>query len=198
MKFASYSMSKCFDKDMLTLRALTICQNRVFSLTALMSMFFNQNKGTHLHKNSLILGGFVRDTNMAAVPLFRDTNKAAATSLENTLYQIGLSTNRARRFCRTARATLEQTIHPWRAESFWVEKALCPASPNVLHLWTNQYWPMICVLVFALSVLSYLLLFFYLYYTHFFLLVRYNHKGLDCLCSRQFINSSSHRGDWFF
>ena len=49
---------------------------------------------------------------MAAVPLFMDTNMAAVTSRENNLYKIGLSSNGARRFCRTVRATHEQTIHP--------------------------------------------------------------------------------------
>ena len=35
-------------------------------------------------------GGLIGDTNMAAFPLFRDTNMAAVTSRENTLYVSGV------------------------------------------------------------------------------------------------------------
>lgn len=36
-----------------------------------------------------------------------------------------------RQFCRTERATYEQTIHPWRAESVWPETAL--SSVALMH-----------------------------------------------------------------
>jgi len=49
-------------------------------------MFLNQRKKKMFAKGkSSIPGGLVGDTNMAAVPLFRDTNMTAVTSLENTL-----------------------------------------------------------------------------------------------------------------
>ena len=44
---------------------------------------FKQSKKKCLHKNKV---QFSEDTNMAAVPLFRDTNMAVETSRENTLY----------------------------------------------------------------------------------------------------------------
>ena len=51
-----------------------------------MSMFLKQNKRKSLHKKRVqIPRGLVGDTNMAVVPLFRDTNMAAVTSRENTL-----------------------------------------------------------------------------------------------------------------
>ena len=49
-------------------------------------MFFNQNKRKRLHKNRVQFPqDYLGDINMAAVPLFRDTNMAAVTSRENTL-----------------------------------------------------------------------------------------------------------------
>ena len=47
-------------------------------------MFFNENKRKRLHNNRVkIPGGFGRGSNMSAVSLFRFSNMAAVTSLEN-------------------------------------------------------------------------------------------------------------------
>ena len=50
-----------------------------------MSLFLKQNKRKSLHKNRVQFPGLAGDTNMAAVPLFRDTNTAAVASRENIL-----------------------------------------------------------------------------------------------------------------
>ena len=49
-----------------------------------MSMFLKQNKRKSDEQSSTPRG-LVGDTNMAAVPSFRDTNMAAVMSRENTL-----------------------------------------------------------------------------------------------------------------
>ena len=58
--------------------------NSVFSLPWLISMFFSQNKRTCLHNNRVqFQGGLLGDTNIVAIPLFRDTNMAAWASRES-------------------------------------------------------------------------------------------------------------------
>ena len=66
------------------IKALSRGLYRVFSLVINEHVFQRKKKRNLWNKDnySSILGGLTEDTNMAAVPLFRDTNMAAETARE--------------------------------------------------------------------------------------------------------------------